>query len=368
MTPEDYHHDLLQLLDLALEQGTGAQALLVEDRNAYLLNAMPKLNNYYKCKERINEQPLVSETSWLGDVKVQDPIHLKELEATKLQYYKAAGCIETDTIHPRTSMFAKRAMALLETLDASLLDVLVQRYALPPRLQNHEQNVIAHEANVCCHQAANRASKVVTNEHMVCMECGQVVPNTQQLVASFTENTKPNQKVTAPYNRISVWFEMVNRIQGLRVSDISTEQWAKIYGWITHGFTDVTKIPFSHVHEVLKNRKLHKLYRDAPGIWSHITQNKIPPIDPIALRTIWEDIVVPVNANFDAIKQRIEPDRNNFFSNPFLLYKTFELCGLKEYLPFIKLLKGEEKLKKTFDLWKEHCRVLNMKYYPNHLF
>lgn len=367
MTPEDYHSDLLAILDLAIANVHDAaqQALLVNDRNAYLLGTMPKLHAYLKLKDVA--PIMVADPSWFGDVTVQDPQQLKLLDKSAMLYYKAAGCTETAAIHPRVSLYARNAMQLLDSLEPSIMQNLVQRNPLPPQMQNHEQNVVAHESNICCGNASH-TSKIVTNEHMVCVQCGQVVPDTQQLVASFAENTKPNQKVTAPYNRISAWFEMVNRIQGLRVSDISAEQWEKIYGWITQGFADVSTIPFSHVHEVLKNRKLHKLYKDAPGIWSHITGNIIPPIDPVALRTIWEDIVVPINANFDAIKQRIDPQRTNFFSNPFLLYKTFELCGLKEYLPFIKLLKGEEKLRKTFDLWKEHCRILNMKYYPNHLY
>ena len=368
MTPEEYHLDLLSILDLAIDKSADdiiRQTEFVRLRHVYLLNAMPTLNAYLKLKE---EPPvMISDASWLGGVMIQDPKQLRHLDVLKLKYYKAAGSDETIAIHPRSSKFASDAISYLEKLSPSILAQLIQRNALPPRLQDHEQNVVTHEANVCCHES-NTASKIVTNEHMVCVQCGEIVPNTQQLVASFTENTRPNQKIMAPYNRISAWFEMVNRIQGHRVSDISSDQWNKIYGWVTQGYSDVSTIPFNHVSEVLKNRKLHKLYKDAPGIWSHITGHKIPPIDPVALRTIWEDIIIPINANFDTIKQRIDPERTNFFSNPFLLYKTFELCGLKEYLPFIKLLKGEEKLRKTFDLWKEHCRVLNMKYYPNHLF
>ena len=75
------------------------------------------------------------------------------------------------------------------------------------------------------------------------------------------------------------------------------------------------------------------------------------------LRIMFKDIQAP-------FKKHCPPERKNFLSYSYVLYKFCELLGEDEYLQYFPLLKSKEKLYNQDVLFKKICEELRWEFIP----
>ena len=102
------------------------------------------------------------------------------------------------------------------------------------------------------------------------------------------------------------------------------------------------------------------IFSDPPFITASITGVPPPQIDEGL-----EDQLIQMFKMIQAPFQKNKPSsRKNFLSYSYVLQKLFELMGRDEFLPYLQLLKSQEKLRQCDNIWKLMCRDLNWEFIP----
>ena len=81
------------------------------------------------------------------------------------------------------------------------------------------------------------------------------------------------------------------------------------------------------------------------------------------------DFVENLHANISTSKPAFEkhcpPDRKNFLSYSYCLYKFFQLLGYDDLLSSFSLLKGKDKLHKQDLIFEKICKDLEWEFLPS---
>jgi len=118
------------------------------------------------------------------------------------------------------------------------------------------------------------------------------------------------------------------------------------------------------VRDVLKFLKLRRYYEHSLLIACRLTGQSPPRITPEQeeqLRVMFAQIQKP----FETVREKLFPDRKNFLSYSYILYKFCENLGLEHFKENFQLLKGRDKLHKQDLLYKEICKELNWDFQPS---
>ena len=85
-----------------------------------------------------------------------------------------------------------------------------------------------------------------------------------------------------------------------------------------------------------------------------------PPLEiPFELRTQLKDMFREVHKIYHVHAPK---HRSNFFSYPYILYKYCELLDADFVLPYLTLLKSNEKLYQQDQIFKSICKALHWEY------
>ena len=68
---------------------------------------------------------------------------------------------------------------------------------------------------------------------------------------------------------------------------------------------------------------------------------------------------------FDTWVKIVAPQRKNFLSYGYVLYKFCELLGEDDLLQYFSLLKSQDKLYQMDAIWKKICQELQWEYIPS---
>ena len=123
----------------------------------------------------------------------------------------------------------------------------------------------------------------------------------------------------------------------------------------------VDDITVHRVRDVLKKLKLRKYYEHTQLITCKITGRPPPRMTP----TQEERIKLLFMAASTAFQQLCPPDRSNFLSYAFTLFKFSELLGYTEFLPNFALLRGPAKLRRQDEIYKALCEALDWEFIPS---
>ena len=128
------------------------------------------------------------------------------------------------------------------------------------------------------------------------------------------------------------------------------------------GKHDAADITTTDVRRALKALRMTKLYENSPSIHARITGVQPPRFsseEERLLKTMFFRIQTP----FEKARVQVCPQRKNFLSYSFCLYKFAELLGLP-YTQLFRLLKGREKLIAQDRIWEKICDSIGWVYYP----
>jgi Zn finger protein HypA/HybF involved in hydrogenase expression len=202
------------------------------------------------------------------------------------------------------------------------------------------------------------------NGLLVCRICGE---SQTILVESDIPNYKEDSndtKTYVAYKTMNHFNEWLNKIQGKEVIELSDEVCDKIKKEISKYNLNGNpqNIPPQNMREILSKLGLNKYYDDIPYIIFKTT-GKEPPIisreQEEKLRQMFREVQEP----FKIYKPK---DRRNLISYSYIIYKLCELTELDYILPFITLLKSDQKIKDMdINIWKKICTHLNWEFIPS---
>jgi hypothetical protein len=196
------------------------------------------------------------------------------------------------------------------------------------------------------------------NSILICPKCGQ---EEKLLIDSDTPSYKePPREITYfAYKKINHFNEWISQFQAKESTDIPEEVFDKIDKELKkERYLDRSNIKPIKIRAILKKLNLTKYYEHCPYITNRITGKPAPEINDELqekLRNMFREVQGPWN-------KFCPPDRSNFFSYPYIVYKFLQLLDQDQYLSYFKLLKSKEKLHEHDEVWKKICAELKWEF------
>ena len=196
----------------------------------------------------------------------------------------------------------------------------------------------------------------------ICLNCGIckiMIDNTTSAMNYADLNSIEYSGQQFFYQRKNHFKEWLNQLQGLEVTVIPDSVINLIILEIKkERIQNMNDINLVTVKKFLKKLKLTKYYEHIPNIITRIT--KKPPLNiSLEFVNILLDLFDKIQEPF---KKHCPPNRKNFLSYSYTLYKFCQLLGKNEYLVLFPLLKSREKLFEQEKIWKNICIELNWKF------
>jgi hypothetical protein len=207
----------------------------------------------------------------------------------------------------------------------------------------------------------NNIDRPIEKKREVCPTC----PESATLISeelTYREEQETSEKiVNYSYKRENHFNEWLSQFQAQETTTIPTDVIEQLRNELKKIKVKVLdEITHARVRTLLKKLKLNKFYEHVPYITNIISGVK-PPSMPQdleeRLRIMFKDIQKPFDDN-------CPPERKNFLSYSYVLYKFCELLSEDKYLKYFPLLKSKEKLYQQDVIWKKICEALHWEYIP----
>lgn len=193
---------------------------------------------------------------------------------------------------------------------------------------------------------------------LTCTECGF---QESILIDSDKPSYKdpPREVSYYAYKRINHFNEWLAQFQAKESTDIPSEVLDSILIELKkERIIDTNNIKQTKVREILKKLKLNKYYEHVP----HIINKLNGQYAPLMSREIEEKLRFMFKEIQPSFVKHCPPERNNFLSYSYVLYKFCELLNLDEYLHCFPLLKNRDKLYNQDKIWQKICEDLKWEY------
>lgn len=203
-----------------------------------------------------------------------------------------------------------------------------------------------------------------TTSSFVCGECGR----TQYCIEMTSRNLTYAEEVAAvsnpsfTYNRINHLCEWLNSIQAKENTEVPEEVVEAVKAEFRKEGTVTRKdIKPGKVRQFLKKLGLSKYYEHTNYITGLL--NGVPaPKFPRELEEKFKNMFIATQGPFE---RHCPPNRKNFLSYAYTLYKFCQLLGEDKYLKHFKLLKSATKLHAQDMMWKAICSDLGWEFIPS---
>lgn len=195
----------------------------------------------------------------------------------------------------------------------------------------------------------------------ICPDCGVCRGHQGYELSYQDEQDHADRNISYSYKRSNHFQEWLNQLQAEETTTIPPE----VIGVLRNEFKKekiqvVDSITHSKVRSFLKKLRLNKYYEHVPyitNILSGIPPMKMPATLQERLRNMFNEIQAP----FD---KYCPPNRKNFLSYSYVLYKFCELLSEDQYLVYFPLLKSRDKLASQDSIWRDICRELRWEFIP----
>ena len=174
---------------------------------------------------------------------------------------------------------------------------------------------------------------------LACPECGTSTPYLETTPISQSTDAKSDASLFS-YKRSNHFTEWINAAQGLENTQIPAEILDSICAYIEKHHIPDTRITAKKIRAILKALGARKYYEHSVLIWSKVT-GKTPKRFTARQEETLKNMFASIQEPFE---RHCPPDRKNFLSYSYVLFKMCEILALDEFLPQFQLLKGREKL------------------------
>lgn len=212
-----------------------------------------------------------------------------------------------------------------------------------------------------CEECNINRELIVKEGIAVCVECGDVAEYSDQINnVEFNDEVQIISKFS--YKKINHFKEWLQQLQARETSKPSQDIIDLLLLELKKDrITDTKDITRKRIKGYLKKLGLNKQYEHIPSIINKlcgITPSMISKNLQNKLISMFHEIQIP-------FKNHCPPNRKNFLSYSYTLYKMCQLLGEDDLLPCFQLLKSREKLYLQDTIWKGICSDLNWKFYPS---
>lgn len=202
---------------------------------------------------------------------------------------------------------------------------------------------------------------------LICPSCGDykhiVFPNTSNTVVNQTNNDHTEATPYYCYKRSNHFSEWLSQLQGKETTYIPESVYDSLLSELKkERLTETSDITHSKIRLYLKKLKLNKYYEHIPHIIRRLKNEPPPKIKPDIEETLRQMFFLIQ----EPFKLHCPPNRKNFLSYSYTLYKMSEILGEDEMLEqfTLPLLKSRDKLSVQDKIWKGICTELNWEFIP----
>jgi hypothetical protein len=200
---------------------------------------------------------------------------------------------------------------------------------------------------------------------LACESCGSVLEDAGEIdrphALTPSDYERSSIETRFHYKRSNHFMEWIASLQGNENTEIDPSVINRVRDeFVKARMTNPEDVTQLRVRAYLKKLGLNKLYEHSYQICRELggqSAKLIPPDLERKLKMMFAQIQGP----FEQCKP---PERKNFLSYSYVLYKFMELLGEDEYLPYLPLLKSSEKLFKHDKTWKAMCEILDWRFTP----
>jgi len=185
----------------------------------------------------------------------------------------------------------------------------------------------------------------------ICQNCGDV----EDIILDEDRQIKDY----SPYKRINHFREWLNQFQAKQSPEIPEYIFKDIINELNKNrIVDLSTLNRTKMKAILKKLNYNNYYEHI-----HYIINKLSNIPPPKITRDMERIFIKMFNKIENLWQHFKsPDRKNFLSYPYVLYKFCELLELDHLLPCFQLHKAHDKLMENDEIWKRICDVLNWEF------
>lgn len=217
--------------------------------------------------------------------------------------------------------------------------------------------------NIKCEKCEGR--NITQDGYVVCSSCGFVAGGSSDFQVSYKDVQEILMKQPFAYKRQNRFREILSTMQAKENTDIPEHVIDAVQQEINkERNVDVTALDTPKIKSILKKLGLVKYYEHSPSII--IALNGLPPITiPPHVEEQFNILFTAIQEPFEIVRKDIAPNRSNFLSYTFCLYKFSELLGLDDLMENFPLLKSRDKLSVQDKLWKGICEILGWEFRPS---
>tara|TARA_B100001094_G_scaffold172061_1_gene166394 strand:- start:7038 stop:8096 length:1059 start_codon:yes stop_codon:yes gene_type:complete len=327
-------------------------------------------NQDQELKESLKKQ-LESTTNWKERNSIETKLHNIEVSEnekrdTKIDYLLTVTPI-FDKYQTRTEANSPKSptpYGICEFTERQSVQNKGEIYKLYMNAVDNEPLISKQKnASNICKYCNNLMIYDSTEAIIICDKCGITETHLDISTNSLSYDQEINSEVNIcfAYQRLNHFNEWLSQFQAKETTEIPQEilnQLLKEFKKIR--ITESSKITQEKVKIFLKKLRLNKFYEHSAIITNLLNGTKPKTMD-VHLEEMLRNMFRIIQEPFEKHKP---PERSNFLSYGYCLYKFCELLEKDEFLSSFPLLKSREKLYQQDLIWKRICQELNWEFIP----
>tara|TARA_Y100001973_G_scaffold104794_2_gene175714 strand:- start:1531 stop:2733 length:1203 start_codon:yes stop_codon:yes gene_type:complete len=198
---------------------------------------------------------------------------------------------------------------------------------------------------------------------LMCAKCGISIYTQDATSAAVSWNDEMDY-ASFQYKRANHFTEWVNTSMAKQNCDVPDSILQEIMNKLQREKIKPEAVDATKIRCVLKEMKERKYYEHSLLIACRLTGRSPPRITPEQedqLKVMFMQIQQP----FEEVREKLFPERKNFLSYSYILFKFCEILGLEEFKQNFTLLKGKDKLHRQDHLFKAICEKLHWTFTPS---
>jgi len=194
---------------------------------------------------------------------------------------------------------------------------------------------------------------------MVCEQCGYAVTFSDSTTSSMSYSDE-YEFSSFSYKRVSHFDDTLRQVQGKETYVVPDEIVNQVVRELVAQRVAKHQITQSKIRDVLKKLRLRRAYDNVAQLYTRITGWKSPRIS-LEQEDACRNLFVRMQPIFDAVCPK---GRKNFLSYNYVLFRCFDILGLRYMLGVPSLLRGKEKLQVQDEIFRRIAERLGWPFRP----
>jgi hypothetical protein len=335
----------------------------INNKNTLLLHYSKKIKLLTFKLNNLNNSPKSFKT------EIENKINIFKKKITDLKSKKINNIYNSRKTNSNNRFEENRnnRITIINKFHKNFNENISHEYNIPKKINNISINnndtiQINNKLNLCKDCNVPYFSNKITSK-LICTQCGIEITYTEPTSDRMTFGHTVDF-VKYCYSKILHFGTWLASIQGRENKPISKKIIENISLHLYESGLNSKKITLIHIKKALKKLNLTRYNQNIPQIWATLTGNSPPRLTPTEKK--WFETKFKIICE---VWENVRPEwRTNFISYPYVIYKLCQMLGRNDFLPFLNLHKGRDKIDQEEILFKKICIQADWKFIPiNHL-